>query len=458
MKSKTTLTAKSLKALGAELLAELLMEISKGDAVTKRRLRLALAANDGPQELVHQVRKRLREIARAKSYVDGSQRKALMMDLDTQRCAIIGDIARASPSDALELSWEFLNLAAPVHERCDDSSGSLGNLFSSVMDEMGDIAKAAAPNQSSLANRVFVALQDNGYGEYDNIIEALTPAMGSKGLDHLKSLFLDLSAEQSKTPSGGSWRELTIHMALQNIADAQGDVDGFIAQQSERALTMPRVAAEIAMRLLAAGRADEALTTLNVANLDGPAGILAEWEQAQISVLVALDRSEEAQLVRWSSFERSLNAENLRDYLKQLPDFDDVEAEDRALDYVLSYGDVHSALHFLITWPAIDRAAQLVIARFNSIDGNYYELLSPAADALEMKHPLAATLLHRAMIDFTLNKARSKRYRHAARHLTRCAYLASFISDFKQFSTHVTYLDHLHSKHARKSSFWPLVE
>lgn len=282
--------------------------------------------------------------------------------------------------------------------------------------------------------------------------------MGSEGLDHLKSLFLELSAEQPKTPSGGSWRELTIHIALQDIADAQGDVDGFIAQQSDRALTVPRVATEIAMRLLAAGRAEEALTALNVASLDGPSRVLAQWEQAQISVLDALGQSEEAQLVRWASFERSLNAENLRAYLKQLPDFDDVEAEDRALNYVLSYGDVHSALHFLITWPAIDRAAQLVITRFKEIDGNYYELLSPAADALEMKHPLASTLLHRAMIDFTLNKARAKRYRHAARHLARCAYLASFISDFEQSSTHATYLAHLRSMHARKSSFWPLVE
>jgi hypothetical protein len=44
MASKTALNAGNLEALGASRLAELLMEISKGDAAIKRRLRLELAS------------------------------------------------------------------------------------------------------------------------------------------------------------------------------------------------------------------------------------------------------------------------------------------------------------------------------------------------------------------------------------------------------------------------------
>jgi hypothetical protein len=457
MASKTTLTVKSLKTLGARPLAELLMEISKGDAAIKRRLRLALAAKEGPQELAHQVRKRLREIARSGSYVDSTRRKALVADLDNQRQAIVGDIANGSPADALELMWQFLGLAGSVYERCDDSSGVLGDLFASAREQIGNIAEAAAPDPSSLADRVFLALQDNGYGEYDGLIGELAPAMGAEGLDHLKSLFFDLSLEQPTTQSRGSWHELTVRIALQDIADAQGDVDGFIAQQSERGATMPGVAAEIAMRLLAAGRAQEALFALDAVKLDGPRSISTQWESARVSVLEALGQPEEAQLVRWSAFERSLNAEFLRDHLKQLPDFDDVEAEGRALDTVLEHDNVHSALHFLVSWPALDRAAQLVVARFEAIDGNFYELLSPAADMLEMKYPLAATLLHRAQVDFTLNKGRATRYQHAARHLAQCEYLASSLLDFDRFPTHASYLANLRSAHARKSSFWLII-
>jgi len=43
MALKTTLNAKNLEVLGAERLAELLIEISTGSAATKRRLRIELA-------------------------------------------------------------------------------------------------------------------------------------------------------------------------------------------------------------------------------------------------------------------------------------------------------------------------------------------------------------------------------------------------------------------------------
>ena len=108
---------------------------------------------------------------------------------------------------------------------------------------------------------------------------------------------------------------------------------------------------------------------------------------------------------------------HLREHLKRLPDFDDIEAETRALDYVEGREDFHHALWFLTTWPALDRTAKLVLQRPQHLDGNRYEVLTPAAEALAGKHPLAATLALRAMIDCALEHARSSRYKHAARHL-----------------------------------------
>jgi hypothetical protein len=83
--------------------------------------------------------------------------------------------------------------------------------------------------------------------------------------------------------------------------------------------------------------------------------------------------------------------------------------------------------------------------------------LSPAADALADKYPLAATVLLRAMIDFTLAKARSSRYRHAARHFMECASLASSISELGAFETHEAYATRLRAKHGRTSGFWDLI-
>ena len=459
MASKTTLTHKNLEALGAERLADLLLEVSAGDALTKRHLRRALAENAGPQELILQVRKRLSTIARSRAFVDWTKRKPLIHDLDAQRSAIAGEIAKNSPRDALDLMWRFLGLAAGIYERCDDSSGMLGGLFSHALDNLGEIALAATPDTSKLAKRCYLALRDNGYGQYDGLISVLSEALEKEGLEKLRDLFLAQTSPPPKTSKYGFDNDAaTIKMALQDIADALGDVDNYIAQQDADTLSSPHIAAEIATRLLAAGRGQEALTALDAADLEGAPYLLTQWENAKVQTLDALGQTDNAQVLRWSSFKRTLSAETLRTYLDGLADFDDVEAENKAMDYALKFENVHTALRFLLDWPELEKAAMLVKSRFDEFDGNHYELLTPAADALTAKYPLAATLLHRTLINFALDKSRYKRYKHAARHLGGCESLAEIVTDFNPFQSHEIYLARLKSKHGLKTSFWAHVE
>lgn len=153
-------------------------------------------------------------------------------------------------------------------------------------------------------------------------------------------------------------------------------------------------------------------------------------------------------------YHRSLASDHLRAYLKRLADFDDVEAEEQAMAHAVAYPEPLSALHFLIHWPALGRAAQLVQQRFDALDGDRYEILTPAAEALSARYPLAASLALRAMIDFTLNAGRSSRYQHAARHLAECDALASQIENFGTVEPHANYVARLRRDHGRKSGFW----
>ena len=157
-------------------------------------------------------------------------------------------------------------------------------------------------------------------------------------------------------------------------------------------------------------------------------------------------------------FERLLSSIHFRAYLKRLPDFDDVEADKKALDYAQMSRNLLQALTFLVSWPALDRAANLVLEHSGELDGDHYEILTPAADALAGKHPLAATVVLRAMIDFSLTNSRSSRYKHAARHLLSCSSLWMAIEDFGDFEPHDAYEARLRREHRRKSSFWGLVD
>ena len=474
MASKSTLNAKNLETLGAARLAELLIEISTGSAVAKRRLRLELAGAQSPKEAGREVAKRLTSIARARTFVNWQNRKPLVTDLESQLRAIKEQIAPADPDEALALVWRFMQVATPLFERCDDSSGIVIGVFHDACALLGEIAVAAGTPPEALADAALEALRDNGYGQYDGLIAILTPALGAEGLAHLKQRIEALAATPVPVPPKGEWeavgygsggasyahqmeeraRQSLVRMALKDIADAMGDVDGFIAQYDAATRKVPAIAAEIAARLLAAGRAGEALGVVERAEVDQSRRVSHQWQNARIEVLEALERNDEAQAFRWACFERDLSADYLRAFLKRLADFDDVEAEDKAMAYVMAYPDALPALQFLIEWPALERAARLVQRRFTELDGNYYEILTPAAEILAQRYPLAATLALRAMIDFTLNAGKSSRYQHAARHLAECDALASQIDDYEAFEPHAAYVARLKREHGRKSGFW----
>ena len=390
MASKTTLTAKNLEVLGAERLAALLVEISTGDAAIKRRLRLELAGAASPTEAAREIRKRLSTIARGRAFIDWEKRKAFVADLETQRRAILEQVAKGDPGEAIDLLWQFTALANPVFERCDDSSGTVIGEFRAACHDLADIAASAQPDPQALADRTFEAICGNDYGQYDDLIALLAPVLGRDGLEHLKTRVEELARTPVPAPSDKDRRMIgwassgpiyadqiarsrhdsTVTLALEAIADAQGDVDAFIAQKSEKAKTVPAVAAEIAQRLLDAGRAQEAWAAINAAAADRIGHTPFEWQQTRLAVMEALGMDEEAQAFRWGCFQKFLDATHLRDYLKRLPDFDDMEMEERALAFVHASPHFHEALWFLVHWPDLDRAADLVVTRSAELDGD----------------------------------------------------------------------------------------
>ena len=113
----------------------------------------------------------------------------------------------------------------------------------------------------------------------------LAPALGEAGLGHLKQRMTDLSnrpvtklPEKDRVKIGWSSsgpiyademaersRVSTVRLALTEIADALGDVDAFIEQYEEETRKVPKIAAQIARRLLSAGRAQEALQAIEAA-------------------------------------------------------------------------------------------------------------------------------------------------------------------------------------------------
>lgn len=471
MASKKTVTLDNLTALGTERLAAILIELAEGDAEVKRRLRLELAAQSGGDTIAAEIGKRLAVLRSARSFIDWQKRRDFVRDLDLQRVMIVDRVAQTRADLALDLMWRFMDLAEPVLNRVDDSNGSVGDIFRAACEDLAALAIKARPDPASLTDRVFGAVIVNGYGVFDGLVTGMLPALGDAGAAHLKDRLTQALADRSDKATERDYAALVLRTALKAIADGQGDVDAYIALVPAEQRRMPRQAAEIGRRLVAAGRAPEALAVLEKARPKRSAakaakdderhifGLLPDnaWEESYIEALEATGKKDEAQRLRWAEFEERLSAEQLRAYLKRLPDFDDVEAEELAMQHALGFRSFAAALGFFHEWPDQAHAAQLVLTRASEIDGNLYYLLDPVAKLIEGKHPLAATLLRRAMIEDTLDGAKSTRYKHAARHLLECQLLASGIKDFGAFETHEVFVNRLRAGHGRKTGFWTQV-
>lgn len=320
--SKKTLNQTNLETLGVEQLAALLMEVSAGSADIKRRLRLELSHNLGASELAHDVRKRLVSLRKSISYVSWRKRKALIKDLDTQVTMIAMKIAPDDPTTAFDLLWQFIEIAPSIYERVDDSRGEVGDVFRAAIDHFDEIAPRATLDPAGLADRVWVAIQDNGYGEWDGIIPLLAPTLGASGLARLTQN-VERYAEASLAPEADAHeaiqflRELRgtdnhaaqskaryVKWCLQEIAQASGDAVAYFAQYSEEDLRRKDVSAEVATLLLADGKNQDALDLLLNAEQDGGDFGHEVWDIAYIACLTAMGRIHNAQAYRWDRFPR----------------------------------------------------------------------------------------------------------------------------------------------------------
>ncbi len=435
--SRKTLNAPNLVALGAERLAAVLMDVADGDPSLKRRLRMELASEVGADHLANEIAKRLTAIEDRRSRVHWRSYKAFARDLELQRSMIVGPLAEKDAALALQFLWRFLGMAEGLANLVDDGRGQVEEAFRAGVAAAGDIVARARPEPLALAEQVADLLEADSEQVLGDLVTTLAPALDAAGLAALRARLQQLLDTAPRGRPG-------VRAAVQALADAQGDVEGYIATVPEAEARLPMAGAEIARRLLAAGRTEDALAAL--AHSAPPTGgrVLPTggeaWEEVYIAALEADGQNELAQELRWGAFETRLAVGRLRDFLRRLKDFDDVEAEERALDFAKLYPKFSDALGFLASWPAVGAAAELVLSRASEIEPSRIEVLEPAAAMLEARHPMAATLLLRVMVADTFRRRRSERFDQAKRQLADLTSLAPQIGEWGDVESHEAFI------------------
>ncbi|MBB3872844.1 DUF6880 family protein [Brevundimonas mediterranea] len=391
--SPKRLSAASLASLGADRLGDLLMQAADGDALLKRRLRLVLAAEAGEEPLTVELDKRLTALAVGRARVSWRKRPDLLRDLYMLRRAVVDDLAPIAPVAGLDRMIAWFDLFRGLTLRVKDPRGEMTAAFDAAAPDLWTLAQTALMDQAAM-ERVAAAIERHplDYARWiDAAGEALTPELARALLAVLDT---SLGVRGART-------------AIRRLADRAEDLDLWLSLVTPDEQGSPDFAAAAARRLLAAGRIAEARQALEAALKPsaanrrftfgrspsaGPPILTPAWEAASIDLLDAEGRKAEAQDLRWAMFERDLSASALRDYLARLPDFDDVEALDRALAHAATHADFETALGFLMDWPAHREAAALVERRIGQARTSL-PLKADWAARLAQKYPDAAERL-----------------------------------------------------------------
>ena len=352
-KISTRLSAANLERLGSERLSLLMMEAGNGNPNFKRRLRLELAAEAGPGVLAAEIDKRVLALAVARTRVSWRRRGDLLEDLGTHRDMITQRLAPMDGAAGLNSLIEWFELYSGLVARVKDQKGELPAFFDEAAPALFTLASTA--DEAGVKRLAEVMSEHSGlYGRWLGVDD------GALSQTTAKALIEALPETIKKSPAG---RNL-----LRRLADRALDLDLWLSLVTPEQVAMPEVAGEIALRLAEAGRVPEARKMLEgVKRVERPIGhptpLPPIWEEAMIAVLEVEGEQAEAQERRWALFEREMSAQVLRDYVARLPDFDDVEAVDRALNMAREHPVLVKGLRFLMDWPAYREAAAMVLAR-----------------------------------------------------------------------------------------------
>jgi len=227
----TRLSAASLVRLGAPRLAELLVEATAGNANLKRRLRLELAAEMGPETLALEIDKRITAISTARTRVSWRKRGELIDDRNTHRRMILERLAPVAPGEALAVLVRWFDLYPALAVRVKDPKGELPAAFEAAAPELFTLPEVVG----EAALRELVDALRRRPQDYARWISAAGETLGPHTARQLLS---SLDAETRKTPAG---RNL-----LRRLADRADDLDLWLSLVAPEQAGSPDVAADVA--------------------------------------------------------------------------------------------------------------------------------------------------------------------------------------------------------------------
>jgi len=431
--------------LGAEQLADALLELYDMYPAVADVVKRLLAT---PDENIKRYKTKLASLKRSRRFISWHESGDFALQLQQ----LLIDLERGvkEPCAGVELIGRFFEADASIFNRCDDSNGSVGDVFSFSATDLFVSFASRCKNKHFIADLVIKLNEDDGYGVRDSLFKRAGEYLPETTL---RDMIDDLWRKAELTTNdyqAGSWLR-AIQMLAKQLRDAP------LFEKARVGNTPPSVAAwfDIAKVYLECGEPQIALNKLK--QIPEPEGfMLNERQHLLLGIYRQLDNVEAQTKIAWQIFNAHHDLTALNQLLNCIgQDQRDTVISDTfnriAQEPHLSYDDAA----FLLAVERIDELEIYLLKRVEQLNGGLYFRLLPLAEALEKRGKLLIScLIYRALLDSILKRAQSKYYQHGVKYLKKLDQLAPFVTDWQTWPTHNTYLTILQENHKRKSAFW----
>jgi hypothetical protein len=442
---------KKLSALGAEVLADALLELAERVDVVDDLVERLIAT---PKENIQRYKEKLADLKRRQRFISWKESAAFAHELEM----LLADLESGvdDPRIGLQLVVAFFQADCDIFERCDDSDGNVGTVFQYDAKELFISYASDCPDKQWLGRLVFDLCRKDDYGVRDTLVDCADQYLPESEIRNLIARF-QASAEGK---ADDFWEHHWMR-CVQSLARQVKDAPLFEQTRLASSGTLTSAACvDIARVHLECGDAQTALSWLQRVPKDDHHHNQHDQDRLLLEIYENTGDKDRQKEVAWRIFRCHRSAQALSELLTVVgQDQKDGVVAGEVADILGERTFSHSNAMFLVETGHLDAAEAYLFNRSGKLDGGFYSDLLPLAEAMEAGgRPLCASIIYRALLDSILSRAYSKAYDHGVSYLKKLDILAPAVLDWRGFGNHDAYVKYLRDQHSRKRSFWPRYE
>jgi len=436
--------------LGAEALSEALLTLAgrSDDAVA-----LIERLISTPNENIQLFKKGLSSLSRSGRFFNWHSSDEFAQELEMLLENV--EAGADDPLTGIELLAAFYEADDVIFEMCDDSSGTIGDLFSTNAAEMFAEYASHCDEKEKIADIILRLMEKDEYGVRDGLIHYAGRCVPERVI---RSMIATLQGRADQETADHKKRHhlLLVESLARQIKDAELFEKTRLASRGKHA---KNGAIDIARAYLESGDVETAHSRLK----EIPEGaIFHAYERDELLLEIYKRQGESGKLadLLFQEFRSFHSVDTLQAFLDVAGNDKRDEVIREEIVFILENDTLRGRdAEFLIAIGEINEAEAYLLKRADQLNGDLYGMLLTLAKSMESDNRfLTTSLIYRSLLASILKRGYSKDYSHGVRYLRKLDKLAAVITDWKDFDHHEQLKEQIVREHGRKRSFWSKYE